>query len=323
MNRRDIILALLSLSAVPLAARGQRVFRVGVLIHGTERTQGARLEALRAGLRELGYVEGRNLALSVRWNEAGLEQLPDLAAGLLRDKPDVFVGFPALSAAAAQKHSQTVPIVIAAGAGAVKIGLAKSLARPGGNVTGLESQSEELVQKQIELLKTIAPGISRLGVLNTAKYLLNDEALLAAAQAAKALKLALVDVKVGALGELSRLASICGKGGCNALLVMPGADLQNWRAQIIDQAARLRLPAIYPNPEFVQDGGLISYSSNFEAMFRSAATYVDKILKGAKPADLPMERPTRFELVVNLKTARALGMKLPQIVLGRADRVIE
>jgi putative tryptophan/tyrosine transport system substrate-binding protein len=324
-GRRDALLAFgaLGASAWLRAGHAQRVYRIAVLIHGSKRRQAARFEALRAGLRELGYVEGRNLSLTVRWNEGSLERLPDLAAELLRDKPDVFVGFPVRSAAAAQKHSRTVPIVIAGGAGAVKNGLAKSLAHPAGNVTGLESESEELIHKQIGLLKIIVPGISRLGVLNTAKYLFNDEALRAAAQVAQVLWLTLVDVRVGAPGDLARLASICGRGGCDALLVMPGTDLQDWRAQIIDQAARLQLPAIYPNLEFAQDGGLISYAPSVEAMFRRAAAYVDKILKGAKPGDLPIQLPTTFDLTINLKTARALGLTIPDAVLARADQVIK
>jgi putative ABC transport system substrate-binding protein len=228
-----------------------------------------------------------------------------------------------LSAAAAHKHTRSIPIVVASGAGAVKIGLAASLARPGGNVTGLESQNEELTQKQIELLRTTAPGISRLGVLNTGKFLFYDEAWRAAAQAVQALKLTLVDVRVATAEDLARIASICGKGGCDALFVMPDPNLINWRAQIIDQAARLRLPAVYAQLEFAQEGGLISYAPNFEEMFRRAATYVDKLLKGAKPADLPIERPAKFELVVNLKTARGLGLSISPEFLLRADRVIQ
>ncbi len=325
ITRRRAIAGLAALGAAGWLRAGyaQRVYRVAVLINGTERTQGSRLEALRAGLREHGYAQGKNLSLSVRWNDGGLERLPELAAELLRDKPDVFVGAPVLSAAAAHKNTRTVPIVIGWGAGAVKIGLAQSLARPGGNVTGLETQNEELTAKHIELLKTIAPGISRLGVLNTGNYLFHDEAWRAAEQAARVLKLTLIDVRVGAPGDLARIASICGKGGCDGLYVMPDPLTINWRAQIIEQAARLRLPAIYFQPEFVQDGGLISYSPNIGDMMRRAATFVDKILRGAKPGELPIERPTRFELIVNQKTARALGLTIPQSILVRADRVIE
>jgi len=323
-NRRKLMIALgAGALAAPARLLAQRVYRIAVLIHGTERTLGARLEALRAGLRVLGYVEGKNLNLSVRWNEGGLERLPDLAAELLRDKPDVIVASPVLSAAAAHKHTQTVPIVIANGAGAVKVGLAQSLARPGGNVTGFENQGQELTPKHIELLKTLVPAMSRLGVLNTGKYLYHDEAWRAAAQTAKVLKLTLIDLRVEALGDLARIASACGKGGCDALYVMTDPNFINWRAQIIEQAAQLRLPAVYFQPEFTREGGLISYSPDIEDMFRRAATHVDKILKGAKPGDLPIEQPTKFELLVNGKTAKALGIKIPNEILLRADKVIE
>ena len=323
ITRRTLLGVLGSAELVaPARAFAQRVYRVAVLIHGTERTLGARFEALRAGLRDLGYVEGKNLGLSVRWNEGGLERLPDLAADLLREKPDVFVAGPVLSAAAAHKHTRTVPIVIAYGTGAVKIGLAQSLARPGGNVTGLESQNEELTSKYIELLKTIVPDMQRLGVLNTGNYIYHDEAWRAATTAARALKLALIDVRVGAPADLTRLDSLCARGGCDGLYVMQDPVTINWRAQIIALAARLRLPAVYYQPEFAQEGGLLSYSANFEDMCRRAAGYVDKILKGAKPGDLPIERPTKFELIVNMKTARALGLSIPESIRLRADRLI-
>jgi len=323
-NRRKLVLALGAAAlGAPDILLAQRVYRIAVLIHGTERTLGARFEALRAGLRELGYIEGKNLSISIRWNEGGLERLADLAEELLRSKPDVLVVAPVVAAAAAQKHTKTVPIVIASGGGVVKIGLAQSLARPGGNVTGLENQAEELVQKHIELLKTIVPGITRLAVLNTGKYIFHDEAWRAAAQAAQVMKVTLVDVRVGAPRDLARLASICGKEGCGGLYVMTDPLLTNWRAQIIEEAFRLRLPAVYPSIEFAEEGGLISYSQNIQEQYRRAAAYVDKILKGAKPGDLPIERPTIFELVVNLKTAKAFGLTIPNSILVQTTRIIE
>jgi len=323
-NRRKLVLALGAAAlGAPDILLAQRVYRIAVLIHGTERTLGARFEALRAGLRELGYIEGKNLSISIRWNEGGLERLADLAEELLRTKPDVLVVAPVVAAAAAQKHTKTVPIVIASGGGVVKIGLAQSLARPGGNVTGLENQAEELVQKHIELLKTIVPGITRLAVLNTGKYIFHDEAWRAAAQAAQVMKVTLVDVRVGAPRDLARLASICGKEGCGGLYVMTDPLLTNWRAQIIEEAFRLRLPAVYPSIEFAEEGGLISYSQNIQEQYRRAAAYVDKILKGAKPGDLPIERPTIFELVVNLKTAKAFGLTIPNSILVQTTRIIE
>jgi len=323
MNRRDTVLALVALGAAPLAVQAQPVFRIGVLIHGTERTYGARVEALRAGLRELGYVEGRNLKLSVRWNDGSAEQLPDLAAELLREKPDLLVAAPVFSAAAAHKHTRTVPIVIASGSGAVQIGIAQSLAHPGGNVTGVSHQGEDLTQKQVELLKTIAPNISSIGFLTTGKSFIYEEQRRHVMRAAEALELRFIEVRIDTAADLERLASMCGKGGCEALLVATDPTLTNLRVQIYDWATRLRLPAVYPVPEYAKEGGLIGYGANGEELFRSAATYVDKILKGAKPGALPIEQPTKFDLVVNLRAAKAIGLTIPQAVLLRADEVIQ
>ncbi len=268
-TRRKLIVAVGAVAVVaPVHLLAQRVYRIAVLIQGTERTLGARFDALRAGLRELGYIEGRNLSISISWNEGGLERLSDLAEELLRGKPDVFVVAPVVTAAAAQKLTRTVPIVIASGGGVVKIGLAQSFAHPGGNVTGLENQAEELVQKHIELLKTIVPGITRLAVLNTGKYIFHDEAWRAAAQAAQAMKITLIDVRVGAPRDLARLASICGKEGCGGLYVMTDPILNNWRAQIIEEAMRLRLPAVYAQPEFAEEGGLNIWFISFQPVRR-------------------------------------------------------
>ncbi len=322
MDRRGFLIGGLAALASGNAA-AQRSYRIAILVHGTARSYAGRFDALRAGLKEYGYAEGRNLTIVARWNDAGLERLPDLAAELLREKPDVFVCAPTLSSAAVQKHSRSVPIVQANGAGMVKLGLAKSFARPGGNVTGVETQTEELTPKHIELLKAVAPRTSRLAVLNTGNYVFHHEAWRAARKTAEALMIELIDVRVGASADLARLPAMCGKGACDALYVMPDPDLINWRAQIVEHAARLRLPAVYFQPEFVQEGGLMSYSANIEDMWRRAAGYVDKIFKGAKPGELPIERPLRFDLVINLKTAKSLGLTIPGDVLARVDRAIE
>ena len=322
MDRRRFVIGGLAGLGVARVASAQRAYRIAVLVHGPERTQRGRVEALRAGLKQHGYVEGRNLSLSVHWNDGGLERLPSLAAELLKGKPDVVVAAPVLAAAAVQKHSGSVPIVVMWGSGAVKIGLAKSFARPGLNVTGLEGQTEDLTGKHLELLKTIAPRVSRLGVLNSSNYLFHEEAWRAARESAQALKLSLVDVRIGGAEDLLRLAATCGKGGCDGLYVMAGPILINMRAQVIEEAARLRLPAVYFQPEFVEEGGLASYSANIEDMCRRSAGHVDKILKGAKAADLPIERPLKFELLINLKTAKSLGLAIPGDLLARADRVI-
>jgi putative ABC transport system substrate-binding protein len=322
MDRRRFLIGGLAALGAARAASAQRIYRISVLVHGPERTQRGRVEALRAGLKQHGYVEGRNLSVAVHWNDGGLERLPGLAAELLKAKPDVVVAAPVLAAAAVQKHNGSVPIVVMWGAGAVKIGLAKSFARPGLNVTGLETQNEDLTGKHMELLKTMAPGVSRLGVLNSGNYLFHEEAWRAAHETAHALKLTLVDVRVGRAEDLARLAATCGNGGCDGLYVMPGPILINLRSQVIEQAARLRLPAVYFQPEFVEEGGLASYSPNIEDMCRRAAGHVDKILKGAKAGDLPIERPLKFELLINLKTAKALGLAIPGDLLARAERII-
>lgn len=324
-DRRKLLVALAAFGTAPWTRLGyaQRVYRIAVLMNATERELGSRLESLRAGLKDLGYVEGKNLVLSVSWNERGPEQFPDQAAELLRDKPDVIVTSIVLGAQAVFRHTRTVPIVLAGGTGAVKVNLAQSLARPGGNVTGLTNMGDQLVSKQIELLKEIIPGITRLGLLTTGGALSHDEQMLGATKAAQALKLKLLEVRVSAPGELARLGSLCGKGACQALLVMQDPHMNNWRAQISEWAARLQLPAFSNSVAFAESGGLMSYSANSADLFRRAAIFVDKILKGAKPGDLPIEQPTKFELVVNMKTARALGITIPQSVLIRADRVIE
>ena len=182
---------------------------------------------------------------------------------------------------------------------------------------------DQLVSKQIELLKAIIPGITRLGVLTTGGALSHDDQMLGATKAAQVLKLKLIEVRVSAPGDLARLESICGKGACQALYVMQDPQMQSWRAQIVEWAARLQLPTVSSSTAFTENGALMSYSSNIPELYRRAATFVDKILRGAKPGDLPIEQPTKFELVVNQKTAKALGIKISDEILLRADRVIE
>jgi putative ABC transport system substrate-binding protein len=323
MNRRGAVVAVLALGIMPLPASAQRVFRIGVLIDAPESMQHTRLEAFRAGLQELGYIEGKNLSLSVRWNVGSSERLPDLADELLREKPDVLVAAPVFAAAAAYKRTHTVPIVMAFGAGALQIGIVQSLAHPGGNVTGVTNQNEDLTQKQVELLKTIAPGISAIAFLTTGKSFIYEDQKRQAMQAADALKLRFFEVRVETPADIEKLASACGKGGCEALLVAADPIITNWRVQVFQWAERLRLPAVYPVPSYAKEGGLMGYGANPEAQFRRAAAYVDKILKGANPGDLPIEQPTKFELVVNLNAAKAIGITIPQSLLLRADEVIQ
>jgi len=323
-TRRAALLALAALGAAWLpAAQAQRVYRVGVLIWGEKRATNARFEALRAGLMQLGYIEGKNLMLTVRWNEEGVDRLPEFAAELLHGKPDVVVATPVLAAVALHKLTHTVPIVMSGGSGAVQAGLVQSVARPGGNVTGVTNQADELTSKRLELLKTLLPGISRVGFLTTGVSAAYDKEWHDARQAALVLKLKLIEVRVNTQADLARLDSFCGKGACEALYVMVDPQLFSWRTKIIQMVSQLRLPAIAFSPEFAQEGGLISYGTNTVDLSRRAATYVDKILKGAKPGDLPIEQPTKFEMVVNLKTAKTMGIKVPPSILVQADEVIE
>ena len=227
------------------------------------------------------------------------------------------------SAVAAHKHTRTVPIVIANGSGPLQAGIAKSYARPGGNVTGVVNQDEELTSKQLQLLKTISPGTTNVGVLASGSAIIHEETWREATRAASDLHSKLLDVRIGSLTEFPRLEKVCGQSACNGLFVTSDPLLQNWRTQIVGTAARQKLPTVYSQPEYVRDGGLISYAANIEERFHRAASYVDKILKGAKPGEIPIEQPTKFQLVVNAKAAKALGIEIPSLIFAQADEVIE
>ena len=326
MERRCVLSTLL---AVGLASGGgaalaqQRQPLIVVLIHGKESALRGRLAGLPEGLRELGYVEGRNYRMEVRWSDNRVERLPMLARELVAKRPDVAVGFPVISAQALQRESKTLPIVIASGAGAQRLGLISSFARPGGNVTGLENQLDELAAKQLEFLKEIAPDAKRVMTLSSGLGAAEPDVREGSRTAAKALGVALIEALADSPAKLAQASRICEREKCEALVVLLDPNVSSFRSEIVAMAASLRIPAVYPTLEFTDDGGLVAYSTDVRRQFRRAATYVDRILRGAKPADLPVERPTTFELVINLKTARALGIRIPQSVLVRADRLIE
>ena len=324
-RRKLLVLGAAALAAPLLRAQEQKgaMPLVAILIHGKERALGARIPVLRAALKELGYAEGRNLRMAVRWSENQIERLPGLARELLAMKPDLVIGSPMLATQAFHRESKTIPIVMASGAGAQKLGLIASLARPGGNVTGAINQLEELTAKQLELVKVLAPRAKRVIVLSSGKSIVEDETREGARAAAKALGLTLVDAWADTPDKFADLPARCGRERCDALLVLLDPQLVNLRSELVSFAAKLRIPAVYPNLEYADDGGLVAYSSDVNEIFRRVATYVDKILKGAKPGELPVERPTKFELVINLKAARAQGIAIPQPLLLRADRVIE
>jgi putative ABC transport system substrate-binding protein len=319
-------MALLALQILLIAgaAHGQpRMPLIAVLIHGTEKGDHERLTALRDGMREFGYVEGRSYHLEARFSEGRLERLPDLAREMLRLNPDVAVGAPVVSAQAFWRETKTVPIVMATGSGALQIGMIASLARPGGNVTGVTHQADDLTRKLFELLAEMAPRVKRVMVLSSGRALVEADTRRGSRAAAAALGMTLIEAWADSPDDLRRLPDRCQRERCEALVVLIDPNLFTHRAEVVSLAAKLRLPAIYPALEYVRDHGLIAYAADQRENVRRAAHFVDRILKGARPADLPVEQPTKFELVINLKAAKALGLTIPPSVLARADQVIE
>jgi putative ABC transport system substrate-binding protein len=317
-----------SLLTAPLAAEAQqagKVARIGWL--GDSPAASPHLdEAFRQGLRDLDYVEGRNVVIEYRWAEGKFERLPALAAELVALKVDVILAGTVLAAVAAKQAIRTIPIVFAAVADPLGSGLVTSLARPGGNVTGLSVLSPELVGKRLEQLKQALPGVSRVAVLwqpGAFGERTEQDMLKAAEVAARALGVRLQFVEARGPTDFDRAFSDMTRAHAGALTVLPSPMFLNERRRLVDLAAKHRLPAGYPWREGADAGGLISYGPSLADLYRRAATYVDKILKGAKPGDLPVEQPTKFELVINLKTAKALGLTIPPSLLHRADQVIE
>ena len=326
--RRKIVLLLLA--AVILASghlaqaqQQKKVPRIGYLNGASPSSYAARTEAFRQGLRELGYVEGKTINIESRYAEGKRDRLPTLAAELVRLKVDVIVtggaGGPTRSA---KEATVTIPIVMAMDTDPVVQGFVASLARPGGNITGLSTLAPELSGKRLELLKEIVPKLSRVAVLGTSTNLSTAPSLKEVELAAGAFGVKLQYLDVLGPKDIETAFRAATKGRADAVLVLSGPFFASQRKQIADLAAKSRLPAIYPFPEFVEAGGLMSYSTSITDLFRRAATYVDKILKGRKPADLPVEQPTKFEFIVNLKAAKQIGLTIPSNVLARADKVI-
>jgi putative ABC transport system substrate-binding protein len=297
LDRRTFLSALTgSLLAAPFVAEAQpagKVARIGYLAPNLA-VNPHLPEAFRQGLRDLGYVEARNLVIEIRSAEGKLERLPALAAELVALKVDVIVAGGTPAALAAKQATTTLPIVVSAAGDPVTSGLVTSLARPGGNVTGLSMLSPDLVGKCLEQLKQAVPGVSRVAV-----------------------------VEARGPEEFDRAFSEIIRVRAGALTVLPSSMFISERRRLVDLAAKNRLPAVYSVREFVDAGSFMAYGPNLPDLNRRAATYVDRILKGAKPGDLPIEQPTKFELVINLKTAKALGLTIPQSLLQRADQVIE
>jgi ABC-type uncharacterized transport system substrate-binding protein len=313
--------------AAPLGAEAQqaaKIARIGYLAPNL--TDPHLPEAFRQGLRDLGYVEGRNVVIEYRDAEGKYERLPALAAELVALKVDVIVAPNTVAALAAKQATKTIPIVFAGTTDPVASGLVTSLARPGGNVTGWSNFNSELVGKCLELLKQAVPGVSRVAVLwqpNALDERTEKDRLKRAEVAARALGVRLQFVEARGPEDFDRVFSEMTKARAGALTVLSSLMFRNERRRLVDLAAKNRLPAVYPWREFVDVGGLMAYGANSPDLYRRAATYVDSILKGTKPGDLPVEQPITFELVINLKTAKALGLTIPQSVLARADQIVE
>ena len=330
-NRRKLLVAFAaSVLAAPLAALAQqkgKVWRIGFLEPAPASGSARWVEALRAGLRDLGYVEGRNLVIEVRRAEGKYERLPALAAELVRLEVDVIVTHSTPGSRAAKAATTTIPIVMAIVADPVASGIVASLARPGGNVTGLTALNRETGVKRLELLKDAFPHIQRVAVLgnpdNTSPGRPANAGTFGQVRAAAAsLKLEIQRIGVRGPGEIDSAFAAMVKGRVDAVIVADDPTLITYYGAIAKLAGKLRLPSIGP-VEFAEDGGLMSHSVNRYDFFHRAATLVDKILKGAKPSDLPIEQAMRIETTLNLKTAKALGITFPPVVLVRADRVIE
>lgn len=325
---RRIVICLLPtvflLAVLTGAQQPQKVPRIGVLIAGSPASNATRVEAFRQGLRELGYVERQNIAIEYRYGEGKRERFPDLAAELVRLKVDVIVaGGGTGQALPVKKATSSIPIVFTNVSDPVGAGLVASLARPGGNVTGLSSVSQDLSGKRLELLKETIPKASRFAVL----YNPNDSAKVAEFKeievAARPLGVQLQSLEVRSLDEFENAFKTATRGKAAALQVLPTTILSTHRKRIAELATKSRLPTMWAESGFMDAGGLMSYGPNYDDLFRRATTYVDKILKGAKPADLPVEQPMKFELVINLKTAKQIGLTIPPNVLARADKVIK
>jgi len=325
--------AVISLGAVVLAAplpsfgqqRPAKIPRVGYLQPVVpENGTSPLLEDFRQGLRELGYVEGRNLQLEIRWGEGHLDRLPALAEELVRLKVDVIMAVTSPSVVAAKQATGTIPIVMPFSSDPVGDGLVTSLARPGGNITGLSMMAPELGAKRLQLLKETFPKIFRpVAVVWNPDYAGMMARFRETQGVAPAVGIGVRSVEVRDSRELERALETMDRERPDALLLLADPLTISQRLRIVEYAAKERIPAIYEISQFVDAGGLMSYGPNIDELVRRAATYVDKILKGAKPADLPIEQPTKFEFVINLKCAKALGVTIPQSVLLQADRVIE
>ena len=331
-NRRAFIAGLGGAAAWPLIASAQqqpaRIPRLGYLLTGSLESPDTQefVEAFRQGLRQLGYMEGQNIVIEYREAHLHIERFSSLATELVGRNVDLIVASNTPAGLAAKQATTTIPIVVQVMADPVRDGLVATLARPGGNVTGLTFLGPELTTKRLQLLKDVLPAMSHVAVLWHPGAYGEDtmrEMLMATEAGARALNLQLQKIEVRGPEELDGAFSTMARGGTDAVLIFPSPMFYNERRRMSDLALRYRLPSIFLDREFAELGGLMAYGTSIRNLARQSATFVDKILKGARPNDLPIEQPTVFDLVINLKTAKALGLTIPPSLLARADEVIE
>jgi putative tryptophan/tyrosine transport system substrate-binding protein len=327
MRRREFITLLGGAATWSVAARAQQPARrplIGVLSPASTATAAGYMQGLRAGLRDFGYVEGHNIWLEVRYAEGVPARLSSLAAELVELKPDVIIAGSALGISAAQRVTQTIPLITFTVEDPVALGLAKSIARPGGNITGIATFGDDaLVGKQLALLKEVVPDMSQLAVMVNPGDPGEAFVLRFMPEAARALGVTFHVFEVQAAAELEATFGRIVRDGMHALFMTQNPVFFSRRYEVAELAVRLRLPAMYGYREFVEAGGLLSYGSSLPGAYRQSARLIDKILKGANPSDLPFELATRFELAINLKTAKAIGLTITESFLARADEVIE
>jgi putative ABC transport system substrate-binding protein len=328
MERRTFVAVMAGgLLAAPLAAEAQpsgKVYRIGLLEYSTpDAARQAWWNAFRQRMRELGYGEGQNVTFEPRWAQDDTDRLSKLAAELVGLKVDVIVTAASTSALAAKRATATIPIVMATGSDPVAIGLVASLRQPGGNITGMTTLNRELAAKRVELLRIVAPRVSRIAILMDETNPASRLAVDGTEAAAKTAGFTIHSVLVRGPAEIEAAFATVVRDRAGALSIVPSPMFFSHRKRLAELAMKHRLPTIVGVREYAEAGGLVSYGADNPNMFRGAAVYVDKILKGAKPGGLPIEQPTKFELVINLKTAKALGLTIPQSLLGRADEVIQ
>ena len=326
LSRRTFLIASIAVTVAPFAALAQppvKIWRIGYLGPVSPSTGARLLESFRQGLRELGYVEGQNILIDYRWADGRPDRFPALAAELTQLRVDAIVTYNNPAVAALQQATRTIPIVAANMGDPVGSGFVASLARPGGNITGFSGLSEELSRKWVELLREAVPKVSRIAVLTVSQTPAAQTQWREIQRAAQASNATPQRHEVAGPDEIEHAFARLIKGRAQGLIVLPHAVTNARRNQIVSLAAEQRLPGMYPDRQYVEAGGLMSYAANFSDLHHRAATLVDKILKGARPADLPIQQPITFEFVINLRTAKTLGLTIPPSVMLRADQVLE